>query len=469
MSQNESNSDILSFKRFTMGSISRRKESESHPGLVNMLDRSEVKMLTQILHLDNTGVMQSEYKPQIEKLIQNLPKRLRRPRPLSLNFRHSASGLCDLHLPLNGDLISNIFCFVQREVTEHFLLFEKYPDLCHPVEGEIISRLRVLRGMWTKPGSEPPITNAWNYQINGCRACMLARVASDMEAVRNLRVVILSRTRTRKNHRPRTLMAFVDECINQFSAGETEDIYHTSGQLGFGMKAARKACTKADYKSRGVGPRHGKKKHRHHSKGGNSSGRKSHQESKTMRTSLMKIPEYKATGENQLRGGYYSEQNDGILSENVDSDGFVNLVDMYKAMGEKSPFSRGTPVPSAMVEPLNVGEKKKDKKAEGTAVSVDKDVRTRFTSITFPSKIPLPKRDVSRSSRDIPVKYQYAPSDYSTSDYPMDSSSDWMDDECTDSDGEFAETSNLQPGQISEVWTTTGTTWDLLSEHHNMI
>ncbi|KAJ5378456.1 hypothetical protein N7509_011575 [Penicillium cosmopolitanum] len=458
-------------------SLRRTTKAESHPRSVNMLDRSELKMLTQILHLDNTDLMKIAFRPQIERLIQNLPKRLRRPRPLSLSFKQLPSTFCDLHLPLNADLISHIFLFVQIEVTQHFILFEKFPELCHPVEEEILIRLRALRGMWIKPGQEPRIfiPNGWSYQIDGCRACMLARVASDMEAVRNLRVVILSRTRTRRKHRARTLMGFVNECINQFTGDQMQEIYTASSELAFGMKAARKACTRAEFQRRGYGNRRGSKT-RHH--GGPSEKEEldqSHQGILFPRmASLLQIPEHgaaptpSASCDSQYSMAKEKEgtspKNNNAENAKIGPDAVDELMEMYRNMGKKKPFSRDTLVRSAMVAPLNIGAKN-DKTINELAQLNDQYDRLSLMPNRPPHRVPGPGATSNRSSRDVPVIYQPSPSDYSRTDYHVDSSSDWMDDDCTDSDGNETEDSNSGFQEKSETWTT----WDLMVGHHNMI
>lgn len=484
MVQNENNTEIRDLKRFTMpSSLRRTTKAEAHPGSVNMLDRSELKTLTQILHLDNTDLKQVASRPQIEKLIQNLPKRLRRPRPLSLSFKQPPSTFCGLHLPLNAELISHIFLFVQIEVTHHFILFEKFPELCHHVEEEILARLRALRGMWIKPGQIPRIVipNGWSYQIDGCRACMLARVASDIEAVRDLRVVVLSRTRTRRKHRARTLMAFVNECINQFSPGQMEEIYATSSQLAFGMKAARKACTRAEFQSRGYGNRRDSKI-KHHGGSNEKEGlEESHQGIVHSRmASLLQIPEHgTSSAPSSSRHSRHSHapmtssrkdnknsppHNFNPAIAKIGPDAVDELMDMYRNMGEKKSFSRDTLVKSAMVAPLKLGTKKGRINSETAGLS---DHYDRLNLIPNKPPHPVPGAGVTsiRSSRNVPVMFQSSPSNYSRTEYNVNSSSDWMDDDCTDSDGDETEGSTLGVQEKSE----TGTTWDLVVEHHNMI
>lgn len=224
-------------------------------------------MLTQILHLDNTGSSFHQV-PLIEQLIQSLPKSLRQ-RPLSLG-RIRSSGLCEVHKRLNADLMKDILSLVQSEVTTKFQQLDVYPELVPPVEGDILARLRALQGMWTKPSMDNPVApKALPYQINGCPACILARIAADSEILRDLRVVLQSRTRTRKNHRAPTLMVFVDECIRQFSDDEADELFGTASNLAFQMKTTRKACVKARYRDNKHSHRHMRKPRvdrRHHNR-----------------------------------------------------------------------------------------------------------------------------------------------------------------------------------------------------------
>jgi hypothetical protein len=144
--------------------------------------------------------------------------------------------------------MNDILTRIQREVTVGFRQFEKYPELVGPVESGILAKLRALQGMWTKPQPQtntPVAPNALSYQINKCAACVLARIASDGEIIRNLRVILQSRTRTRKNHRAPTLIAFVDECIRQFGGDKADELFGTASNLAFQMKATRKTCVKA--------------------------------------------------------------------------------------------------------------------------------------------------------------------------------------------------------------------------------
>jgi hypothetical protein len=209
--------------------------------LVTDLRKDQLKKLTQILHIDNARA--SETEKLVKQLIQELPKGMRRERW----FKYSNS-LCSAHQDLNADLMHDLFKLVQREVDQHLLKFEMYPEFLKPLDELILARLRAIRGMWEKPNpNQAGETIAWAYEINQCHGCMLARVASDKDAVRNLRVALLSRTQTRHNHVPRRLMKFVDSCIDLFPESLVE-MYNTSSQFAYILKATRKACTKAWYR-----------------------------------------------------------------------------------------------------------------------------------------------------------------------------------------------------------------------------
>lgn len=238
---------------------------ETYPQRSRELTRPEMKMLTTVLHLDNTANGGSSLEYQIQEMIHGLPRDLK----MKKNSSHGeeTSFLCDLHWSLNHYLVDDILRLVKREVTSHFRQLDTYPGLIEPVEAEILHRLRALKGLWTKPSPDGPVApNAWPYQINGCTACILARIASDKDALSNLRVVIQSRTRTRKNHRPRELNIFVDHCINRFDPVEAEVLHTTVSQLAFGMKRARKACVKAYMRDREDDPEKTRRKRRHHSR-----------------------------------------------------------------------------------------------------------------------------------------------------------------------------------------------------------
>ncbi|KAJ5819036.1 hypothetical protein N7474_004627 [Penicillium riverlandense] len=225
-----------------------RTSPNVYPRLVTELTRAEVKQLTEVLHLDNTHDHASQQGCNIQKMIEALPKRLRKEWSFSMRSiqsRWQPSTLCEVHRSLNPDLINDILRLVQNEVTVHLRKFEAFPQLVGSVEQEILSSLQALKGMWTRPGAGRPVAPmAWAYQINGCAACIVARIAADKYTVRSLFVVLQSRTRTCKKHRLCRLMPFIDESLNRFGA-ESDGLHGTANQLANTLKLTRKRCIRA--------------------------------------------------------------------------------------------------------------------------------------------------------------------------------------------------------------------------------
>ncbi|KAJ6118102.1 hypothetical protein N7471_013979 [Penicillium samsonianum] len=206
--------------------------------LVTDLRRDELKKLTEILHLDNTRARHSD--EVVKRMIHELPKNMRRDR-----WSRTNKDLCDAHQGLNADLMADVFNLVQREVGHHLRKFDAYPDLLKPLDILILQKLQAIKGMWEKHDpKDQAVSEAWHYEISRCQGCMVARIAGDKNALRNLRIALLSRTQTRLNHAPRRLMKFVDTCIDLFP-DDVDELYGTSSQFAYILKDTRKACSKA--------------------------------------------------------------------------------------------------------------------------------------------------------------------------------------------------------------------------------
>ncbi|KAJ5493560.1 hypothetical protein N7463_009647 [Penicillium fimorum] len=199
----------------------------------------------------------------VKRMIHELPKNMRRDR-----WSRTNKDLCDAHQGLNADLMTDLFNLVQREVGHHLRKFDAYPDLLKPLDILIIQKLQAIRGMWEKPDSkDQTVLEAWNYDISCCQGCMVARVASDKNALRNIRIALLARTQTRLNDAPRKLMKFIDTCIDLFP-DEVDELYGTSSQFAFILKDTRKACSKAWSKdsAHADDAKPSRRRHTHHGK-----------------------------------------------------------------------------------------------------------------------------------------------------------------------------------------------------------
>lgn len=232
----------------------------SYPRSVTDLTPHELILLTQVLHV-NGALSTRRSNEKVRQLIQELPKRLRAKRISLSTFGLKPIGLCSLHRPMNSDLLHHTLGLVYREVTTCFKPFDHYPEHVHAPETILLHQLRALRGMWTKPTPEITLpVSSWAYQVDECSGCMLSRVVSNQEAIGGIRAALISRTHVRHDHQPRRLMKFVDESINRYPQEEVELISLTASNNAFGLKQARKACTKASGRAGpgGRGPRDSK-------------------------------------------------------------------------------------------------------------------------------------------------------------------------------------------------------------------
>ncbi|KXG49205.1 uncharacterized protein PGRI_030750 [Penicillium griseofulvum] len=224
--------------RDTIGSHRSLFSGQRDTRLVTDLRRDELKKLTVILHIDNTRAR--HVGELVKRMIHELPKNMRHDR-----WSRTNKNLCDVHQDLNAALMTDVFKLIQREVGHHLRKFEAYPHLLKPLDILILEKLQAIRGMWEKPDPiDQVVSEAWHYETSCCQGCMVARVASDKNALRNLRIALLARTQTRLNHAPRRLMKFVDTCIDLFP-DDVDELYGTSSQFAFILKDTRKACSKA--------------------------------------------------------------------------------------------------------------------------------------------------------------------------------------------------------------------------------
>lgn len=162
-----------------------------------------------------------------------------------------AAKLCDVHKGMNAHAIAHIFELLQWEVGFHLDVMLDYPRYDKEVGRElksVINRLRAMQGMWTEDDEMLDARRAWTFQENECQACSLARAGSNTGILRDLRVTLLSRTRTRKEHRVPRLVPFVEGCMNHHM--NSLELFHVSGELAYAFKKARKAAVRHHLKRR---------------------------------------------------------------------------------------------------------------------------------------------------------------------------------------------------------------------------
>ncbi|OJJ45811.1 hypothetical protein ASPZODRAFT_143688 [Penicilliopsis zonata CBS 506.65] len=237
------------------------KQRYSRPATsLSELTRSELALLTQILRVDLTiacppdsscatpSDTRAYLEQNIKELIVQLPLSMRLSRVLRLFARlnYRVATLCPAHRPINPLVIAHIFDLVVREVTVHLAVFNEYPEVLD-TEYDVrvaVRDLERVRGMWIKPSPERGMpVGTWKWQANKCEACMLSRIVSDRIFLRQLRVTMLSRTRTRHNHRAPRLLPFIEAAINQHRQLCME-LLHESSKRAVEMKRVRKVVNR---------------------------------------------------------------------------------------------------------------------------------------------------------------------------------------------------------------------------------
>jgi hypothetical protein len=224
------------------------------------LKKSQLAMLIQALNLqhsvhythDNMGRLLEVRSELIHNAIKSLPSELRKSTLLQIlpNSVIRAAELCPSHQGFNPYVIANICSLIRKEVTEHLDVIDWYPDNLDQSHARLVRALQSMQGMWSLVplGTRPPPIAPAPYQENRCEACILARVVKEPMFLQNLRVALISRTRTRSKHRAPRLLAFIDQAINYYGDRALQ-YWHASGQAAFDFKAARKAAVRA-YKKR---------------------------------------------------------------------------------------------------------------------------------------------------------------------------------------------------------------------------
>ncbi|KAJ9298114.1 hypothetical protein DTO271G3_3719 [Paecilomyces variotii] len=222
-----------------------------YPLRLDDLSRDDIHALTKILHIDNTSATAPSVNNRIRNLIDALPPRLKSSFLLRLvpNSILCHAAVCPLHNGMNRHIIHHVWMLIKREVTFHLDIMYAYPNVVGLEEKAILRNLRAVSGMWTPPSSEDSPLGAWDFQTNRCEACMLARIGASPTILRNMRIVLLSRSQMRKGMRAPSLIPWVDAWIAQYGELSTE-MFFRSGEKAFAMKRAMNAAVTARYEER---------------------------------------------------------------------------------------------------------------------------------------------------------------------------------------------------------------------------
>lgn len=153
--------------------------------------------------------------------------------------------LCASHNGLNAYVLGHLFELVKVEVTRRLEKMDRGVECLGMFERKLLRSIQSIQRVWgersLEDDGETPI-GAPGEHYNKCEACMLARIVGEPLFLRNLRIAILSRTRTRRKSRAPRLLRFVEGCIG--CHGEAFRVLHESGQLAIDFKEARKAAAR---------------------------------------------------------------------------------------------------------------------------------------------------------------------------------------------------------------------------------
>lgn len=239
-----------------------RQVKRRYPLTTTDLTNPELKKLTETLTLENPPVYQiarADMPPRInepiKESIKKLPCALRRNKIVQMMPSHSigrAAGMCASHNGLNAYVVAHLLDLVKAEVTDRLATLDRHAGEIHPFERKLLRSIQAIGRIWgaqTPGDTTEPVIGAPSLQGNQCEVCMLARIATEPLFLRNLRIALLSRTRTKKKHRAPRLLRFIDGCI-EYHEGYAFRAFHESNQLAIDFKSARKGTVAIRMKRR---------------------------------------------------------------------------------------------------------------------------------------------------------------------------------------------------------------------------
>ncbi|KAL4954863.1 hypothetical protein BDW69DRAFT_183106 [Aspergillus filifer] len=185
---------------------------------------------------------------KIQAAIKKFPPTICRKSSLSSlpGSTNPTSTLCATHKCLNPYIVSHIFRLIKRETEDHLDLvigwYPGYPERLQWDVNEVVQGLRSLKGLWQYPEpGQHPVSETIRPQQNKCEACIISRVITDLENLRNLRIALLSRIPRRCSYRSPPI---IEEALNQGHGESLESIINTSSQLSMTLKHVRKIAAR---------------------------------------------------------------------------------------------------------------------------------------------------------------------------------------------------------------------------------
>ena len=197
----------------------------------------EVRILAPILSLnpDNPDPL-SHFAGTVLNGIKKLPKRLQRPGALMSiikPYAKSRAPLCDLHHGLHPKIIASLFTLIALEVGYHLNRLANNMHMLTEDQVQLVLRLRQMHLLWHEKETYERTfgrlaEGPWKYEDSQCEACIIHRLASNFEAVCDLRCAVLARMNTRQmKHRGEPLLkVWLDYWLEQLKTYQTDFEYY---------------------------------------------------------------------------------------------------------------------------------------------------------------------------------------------------------------------------------------------------
>ncbi|KAL6252815.1 hypothetical protein RBB50_000534 [Rhinocladiella similis] len=164
---------------------------------IQNIPREYVSVLTKILQFP-PNVDVREHIKSLASLIKPLPYTLRTSRVERVILRHQGN-LCSVHNFLDCETVETILCKIKVEIGSRLNSLVSQCQLLTPEQRTCITGLRQLHALWT-PRGEFEMTFMccaddikWKYETSQCEACIISRIAGDLQTMLNLRCIVRSR------------------------------------------------------------------------------------------------------------------------------------------------------------------------------------------------------------------------------------------------------------------------------------
>ncbi|KAJ9645644.1 hypothetical protein H2204_001225 [Knufia peltigerae] len=235
---------------------------------IQNIPREHVPTLTKILQFP-PDVDVREHVKSLAGLIKPLPYTLRTSRVERVILRQQGN-LCGLHNFLDHETVETVLSKIKVEIGPRLNSLVSQCQLLTPGQRKCVTELQRLHALWT-PRREFEMTFIccaddikWKYEASQCEACIVSRIAGDLQTMLNLRCMVRSRATSKhvaKHGLPR-LQVWIESWIqqlHQYLAAKTgqvvdleQDIIEENEKAAVALKVARSKIHEFRVKQNGI-------------------------------------------------------------------------------------------------------------------------------------------------------------------------------------------------------------------------